>query len=103
MLYARNQKYLFTFSVNSLRVNSKTNLSLKSRKKNYQTKKMAKADPGGSASTTRHPDPNGKKIEYEERRNRLQKVLEKRRAKSTNHPTDTHNTENGKKHTKNSK
>ena len=66
---------------------------------------MAKADPGGSASTTRHPDPNGKKIEYEERRNRLQKVLEKRRAKSTtNHPKDTpNNTENGKKRTENSK
>ena len=49
--------------------------------------------------STVYLDPEGKKIEYEERRARLQKVLEKRRAKSTaNHPKDTPNTtENGKK------
>ena len=65
---------------------------------------MVKADQIGSASTIRRPDPIGKKIEYEERRNRLKKVLEKRRAKSTNNPKDTpNNTENGKKCPENSK
>ena len=65
---------------------------------------MAKGHPIGSVSTIRRPDPNGKKIEYEERRNRLQEVLEKRRAKSSNHPKDTpNNTDNGKKRTENSK
>ena len=65
---------------------------------------MAKAHPIGSASTIRRPDPDGKKIEYEERRNRLQNVLEKRRAKSATYPKDTpNNTENGKKSTENSK
>ena len=47
------------------------------------------------------PDLEGKKIEYEERRDRLQKVLEKRRAKSTNDPKDNSKnnpgTENSKK------
>ena len=47
------------------------------------------------------PDPEGKKIEYEERRARLQKVLEKRRAKSTDDSKDNSNnnpgTENSKK------
>ena len=59
----------------------------------------------GSSSIVRRPDSKGKKIEYEERRDRLQKVLEKRRAKSTtNHHKDTpNNTENGKKRTENSK
>ena len=55
----------------------------------------------GSVSTIRRPDPNGKKIEYEERRNRLQEVLEKRRAKSTDdskdNPKKTPGTENSKK------
>ena len=54
-----------------------------------------------STSTIRRPDPNGKKIEYEERRHRLQKVLEKRRAKSTDDPKDNPKknaaTENSKK------
>ena len=60
--------------------------------------------PRHGISSVRRPDPDGKKIEYEERRNRLQKELEKRRAKSTNLPKDTPNTtENGKKHTENSK
>ena len=57
---------------------------------------MAKKVPSHGISAVRHPDPDGKKIEYEERRIRLQNILEKRRAKSTtNHPKDT--TENGKK------
>ena len=67
---------------------------------------MAKGVPGqrNGASAIRRPDPNGKKIEYEERRNRLQKTLEKRRAESSNQPKDTPNTtENGKKRTENSK
>ena len=65
---------------------------------------MAKAHPIGSASTIRRPDPDRKKIEYEDRKNRLQKILEKRRAKSTNPAKDTpNNTENGKKRTENSK
>ena len=66
---------------------------------------MAKAHPIGSASTIRRPDPDGKKNEYEERRIRLQNILEKRRSKSsTNHPKDTPNTtENGKKRTENAK
>ena len=55
-----------------------------------------------STSPIRRPDPNGKKIEYEERRNRLQMVLEKRRAaKSTDDPKDNPKknpaTENSKK------
>ena len=54
-----------------------------------------------SSSTVRRPDPNGKKVEYEERRDRLQKVLEKRRAKSTDDPKDNPKknsaTENSKK------
>ena len=65
---------------------------------------MAKKEPTHGISAVRRPDPNGKKIEYEERRNRLQKILEKRRAKSTNPAKDTpNNTENGKKRTENSK
>ena len=57
----------------------------------YQIEKqnMAKADIVGSSSAIRRPDPNGpngKKIEYEERRDRLQKLLEKLRAKSSNDP-----------------
>ena len=65
---------------------------------------MTKRYPTGSVSTIRRPDPIGKKIEYEERRNRLQEVLEKRRAKSSNHPKDTpNNTENGKQRAENSK
>ena len=60
---------------------------------------MAKKVSRHGISAVRHPDPDGKKIEYEERRIRLQNILEKRRAKSTtNHPKDTPNTtENGKK------
>ena len=48
-----------------------------------------------------NPDPNRKKIEYEERRDRLRKELEKRRAKSTDDPKDNPKknpaTENSKK------
>ena len=51
--------------------------------------------------STVYLDPEGKKIEYEERRARLQKVLEKRRAKSTDDSKDNSNnnpgTENSKK------
>ena len=43
------------------------------------------------------PDPKGKKIEYEERRDRLQTVLEKRRAKFTDDPKKNPGTENSKK------
>ena len=54
-----------------------------------------------SQATVRRPDPNGKNIEYEERRDRLQMVLEKRRAKSTDDPKDNPKknpaTENSKK------
>ena len=55
-----------------------------------------------SQATVRRPDPNGKNIEYEERRDRLQMVLEKRRAaKSTDDPKDNSKknpaTENSKK------
>ena len=65
---------------------------------------MAKKVPRHGISAVRRPDPDGKKIEYEERRNRLQKELEKRRAESVNHPKDTqNNTENGKKPKENSK
>ena len=56
---------------------------------------------GHGASAIRHPDPKGKKIEYEERKNRLQEVLEKRRAKFTDDPKDNSKknpgTENSKK------
>ena len=55
----------------------------------------------GSSSIVRRPDSKGKKIEYEERKDRLQKVLEKRRAKSTDDPKDNPKknaaTENSKK------
>ena len=65
---------------------------------------MARKEPTHGTSAVRRPDPYGKKIEYEERRNRLQKELEKRRAKSTNLPKDTPNTtEIGKKRMENSK
>ena len=57
---------------------------------------------GNGTSAIRRPDPKGKKIEYEERRNRLQEVLEKRRAKITDEdPKDSSKnnpgTENSKK------
>ena len=66
---------------------------------------MAKGDRVASAtSTVRRPDLEGKKIEYEERRNRLQKTLEKRRSESSNQPKDTpNNSEDGKKPNENSK
>ena len=65
---------------------------------------MAKKVPSHGISAVRHPDPGGKKIEYEERRNRLQKTLEKRRAESSNQPKDTpNNSEDGKKPDENSK
>ena len=65
---------------------------------------MAKKEPTHGISAVRRPDPNGKKIEYEERRNRLQKILEKRRAESADHPKDTpNNSEDGKKPNENSK
>ena len=60
--------------------------------------------PRHGISSVRRPDPDGKKIEYEERRNRLQKILEKRRAESADHSKDTpNNSENGRKRTENSK
>ena len=46
----------------------------------------------------------GKKIEDEERRERFRKILEKRRAKSTEDPKDIpNNAENGNEATENSK
>jgi hypothetical protein len=93
--------------VNSLRVNSKPNRILKSIKKlisNQKTKrKMVKRGKwnGNGTSAIRRPDPKGKKIKYEERRNRLQEVLEKRHSKSTDDPKDNPKknpgTENSKK------
>ena len=52
--------------------------------------------------STRHS--NEKKIEDEERREKFRKILEKRRAKSTEDPKDIpNNAENGNEATENSK
>ena len=57
---------------------------------------------GNKPGSTRHS--YEKKIEDEERRERFRKILEKRRAKSTEDPKDIpNNAENGNEATENSK
>ena len=58
--------------------------------------------PRGILGSTRHS--NEKKIEDEERREKFRKILELRRAKSTEDPKDIpNNAENGNEATENSK